>query len=112
MKSKLNILIPFIILVFAFTVQLGISASPIAVVIKVKGTVYVLKDGNKAKADGPRIRITQIRSEIGYDVRQRRVLAGMGITRMGRSVVLEDTPSTRGMAAKIPHLVRVEEIES
>jgi len=54
MKSKLNILIPFIILVFAFTVQLGITASPIAVVIKVKGTVYVLKDGNKAKATTPK----------------------------------------------------------
>ena len=70
------------------------------------------RDGNKAPADGPRLRITQIRSYIGYNARQRKVLIGMGITRNGRTVILEDTPSIRGMIAKIPHLVRVEEIES
>jgi ferric-dicitrate binding protein FerR (iron transport regulator) len=54
MKSKTNILITLIILVFVFTIQLGMSASPIAVVVKVKGTVYVLKDGDKTKSTKPK----------------------------------------------------------
>ena len=59
-----------------------------------------------------RIRITQVKSVVGFDWRQRRVMAGLGLSRPGRSVVLEDTPSVRGMAGKVPHLVRVEEVES
>ena len=57
-----------------------------------------------------KIRITQVRSGMGYSYRQKRVLAGLGLSRPGRSVVREDTPSIRGMCAKISHLVKVEEV--
>jgi large subunit ribosomal protein L30 len=57
-----------------------------------------------------KIRISQYRSGVGFTQKQRRVLQGLGLSRPGRSVVREDTPSIRGMCAKIPHLVRFEEV--
>jgi large subunit ribosomal protein L30 len=69
----------------------------------------------RAKGPGPgkRIRVTQEISFIGFDARQRRVIAGLGLPgRPGRSVELEDTPSTRGMVAMVPHLVRIDEIDA
>ena len=56
-----------------------------------------------------KIRVTQYKSQIGYDRRQRATLRGLGLRRLGHSVEVEDTPATRGMLAKIPHLVRVED---
>jgi large subunit ribosomal protein L30 len=41
--------------------------------------------------------------------RQRETLRGLGLTRIGRSRVLEDTPAVRGMVRKVQHLIRVEE---
>jgi len=58
---------------------------------------------------GKKIRVTQVKSAIGYDRRQRAHLKGLGIRRMNHSVEIEDTPSVRGMINKIPHLVKVEE---
>lgn len=55
------------------------------------------------------IRVTQVRSVIGFDRRQRATLRGLGIRRMHQTVELRDTPPVRGMLAKVPHLVRVEE---
>jgi large subunit ribosomal protein L30 len=68
--------------------------------------------GSKASPAGgakKTITIKQIRSGIGFKFDQRRTLEGLGLRRPGRSVVLEDSPSVRGMVAKIPHLVRIEE---
>ncbi|MBW2422575.1 MAG: 50S ribosomal protein L30 [Deltaproteobacteria bacterium] len=64
-------------------------------------------------ADGGKkmIRIKQIKSGIGYSYRQKRVLVGLGLAKMGRTVIREDTPSIRGMCTKIAHLVEVEEVE-
>ena len=61
-------------------------------------------------AEKKRIRVVQYVSIIGFDWRQRRILAGIGLRRPGTSRVLPDTPSVRGMIAKIPHLVRIEEL--
>ena len=58
------------------------------------------------------LRVRQIKSGIGYSFKQNRVLKGLGLSRPGRSVNREDTPSIRGMCRKIPHLVRVEEVEA
>jgi large subunit ribosomal protein L30 len=58
---------------------------------------------------GRRIRITQVKSAIGYDRRQRATLRGLGIRRMNQTVELEDTPAVRGMVRSIPHLLKVEE---
>jgi large subunit ribosomal protein L30 len=55
------------------------------------------------------LRITLVRSRSGRTEYVRRVLKGMGLTRVNRSVVLANTPEVRGMAEKVKHLVRVEE---
>jgi len=59
-----------------------------------------------------RLRITQVRSQIGFARAQRKVLAGLGLGRIGRSVLRHDDPCVRGMVAKVAHLVRVEEVEA
>ena len=56
-----------------------------------------------------RIRVKQVRSEIGYDRRQRAPLRGLGLRRMNHVVELADTPAVRGMIDKVIHLVVVEE---
>lgn len=58
---------------------------------------------------GETLKVTQVRSTIGRPGWQRQVLIGLGLNRMNRTRVLEDTPSVRGMINKIQHLVRVEE---
>lgn len=55
-----------------------------------------------------KVRVTQIGSPIGRHKSQRATLIGLGLNRLNRSRLLEDTPSVRGMAAKISHLVRLE----
>ena len=57
-----------------------------------------------------RIRVTQIGSPIGRQSDQRKTLIGLGLNKMHRVRELEDTPAVRGMATKVSHLVRVEEI--
>ena len=56
-----------------------------------------------------RIRVTQVRSQIGYEQSQRATLRGLGLRRMNHTVEVEDTPSVRGMIFKVRHLVKVEE---
>jgi large subunit ribosomal protein L30 len=55
-----------------------------------------------------KLKVTLVRSGIGRPERQRRTLKGLGLTRMQRSVVLQDTAAIRGMIRKVQHLVRVE----
>ena len=55
-----------------------------------------------------KIRVTQVKSAIGYDRRQRATLRGLGLRRLHHTVTLEDTPAVRGMIRKVLHLVRVE----
>ena len=54
------------------------------------------------------IKLTLTGSFIGQTRRQRETLKGLGLTRVGRTVVVRDDPPTRGMIGKIAHLVRVE----
>jgi large subunit ribosomal protein L30 len=56
-----------------------------------------------------KLRITWIKSDIGYEARQRRTLRSLGFHRLNQSVVHEDSNSLRGMINKVRHLVRVEE---
>ncbi|MBN1382230.1 MAG: 50S ribosomal protein L30 [Deltaproteobacteria bacterium] len=58
-----------------------------------------------------KLKITQKRSYIGRPTAQRKVLKGMGLGKMNKSVYLDDTPEIRGMVAKVIHLVSVEELE-
>ena len=60
-------------------------------------------------AEMARVAIRWVRSEIGFDRRQRATLRGLGLKRLNQRVELEDTPSVRGMIDKVKHLVVVEE---
>lgn len=55
------------------------------------------------------IKVTQIGSSIGRSKEQRATLVGLGLNKMHKTSVLEDTPSIRGMIRKVSHLVKVEE---
>ncbi len=55
------------------------------------------------------VRVTQVASPIGRRKDQRATLVGLGLNKMHRTRELEDTPSVRGMIAKVHHLVRIEE---
>ena len=57
-----------------------------------------------------KLKVTQIGSPIGRPKDQRATLVGLGLNKMHRTSILEDTPSVRGMCAKVGHLVKVEEI--
>ncbi|MBC2715947.1 MAG: 50S ribosomal protein L30 [Desulfobacteraceae bacterium] len=54
------------------------------------------------------IKITLVKSMNGRPEKHRKVLRGMGLTKMNKTVELEDTPSIRGMVNKVTHLVKVE----
>ncbi len=56
-----------------------------------------------------RLRITQVRSQIGQTARHRGTLRALGLGKIGRTVEREDSPATLGMLRKVRHLVRVEE---
>lgn len=55
-----------------------------------------------------KVAIRWVKSQIGYDQRQRATLRGLGLKRLNQRVELEDTPSVRGMIRKVRHLVVVE----
>ncbi len=55
------------------------------------------------------LRITLVKSPIGYSRRQRGTLRALGLRRMHQTVEHKDTPVIRGMIAAVSHLVRVEE---
>lgn len=57
-----------------------------------------------------KLRVTQVRSEIGRPEAQCRVLKGLGLRGINRFVVVDNTPSFRGMIKKVIHLVTVEEV--
>lgn len=54
------------------------------------------------------LKITLVRSPIGQNERQRATLRGLGLTRLGKTVLRGDTPPVRGMIVKVQHLIRVE----
>lgn len=56
------------------------------------------------------IKVTQISSAIRRQKDQTQTLIGLGLNKLHRFKVLEDTPSVRGMINKVHHLVTVEEV--
>ena len=56
-----------------------------------------------------KIDVEQVRSPIGRPASQRAVLIGLGLNKIGRRSSLEDTSATRGMIAKVAHLIRIVE---
>ena len=55
------------------------------------------------------LKVTQVRSAIGTKPKHRGTLRALGLGRIGRSRILPDRPEIRGMLARVPHLVTVEE---
>jgi large subunit ribosomal protein L30 len=56
-----------------------------------------------------KIRITLVKSGIGYKIDQKQTLTALGFHKLNQSVVHEDSSSVRGMINKVRHLVKVEE---
>jgi len=56
-----------------------------------------------------KLRITQVRSQIGQTQRHRGTLRALGLGKIGRTVEREDSPETLGMLRKVRHLVRIDE---
>jgi large subunit ribosomal protein L30 len=59
-----------------------------------------------------RLRITWVKSSIGYSRRQRATIRALGLKRLGQTVEQKDTQGLRGMVNKVGHLVEVEEVDS
>jgi len=57
------------------------------------------------------LQVTQVRSSIGTKPKQRGTLRALGLGRIGKSNTLPDRPEIRGMIARVPHLVQVQEVD-
>ncbi len=62
-----------------------------------------------AKQTGKTLKITLVKSPIGFNKNQATVVESIGLRRIRHTVELADTPETRGMVFKVRHLVTVEE---
>ena len=58
-----------------------------------------------------RLAITLVRSWVGSPRKQRLVLGGLGLRKMHQTVIRPDTPEVRGMIRRIPHMLKVEELD-
>lgn len=56
------------------------------------------------------LRVTLVKSPIGYAETQKKTVISLGLTRLNKSRDHRDTPQIRGMINKVKHLVKVEEI--
>ena len=63
----------------------------------------------KRNESAPRVRVTLVKSWIGYEDRHERIVRGLGLRRIGHSVDVVDNPSVRGMIRAVRHLVRTTE---
>ena len=66
------------------------------------------KKAAKKAAETKRVKVTLVKSTIGFDKKQAAVVQGMGLRRINHTVELADTPSIRGMIHKVRHLVTVQ----
>jgi large subunit ribosomal protein L30 len=55
------------------------------------------------------LKVTQLRSGIGFDRKQKLALRGLGLRRIRHTVEVPDTPAIRGLILKVRHLVQIEE---
>lgn len=61
------------------------------------------------KAEGKIIKVTLVKSAIGFPVPQKATVRALGLHRLHQTVEHKDTPALRGMLAKVVHLIRIEE---
>ncbi len=62
-----------------------------------------------AESKAGKLRVTLVRSPIGYDWRQKRTVRALGLRHLNQTVEHSDSPAIRGMLAKVRHLVKIEE---
>jgi large subunit ribosomal protein L30 len=62
---------------------------------------------SKKEAASTKIRIQYYRSAIGFNVKQKQTVKGLGFGKLNTTREVTDSPGIRGMVAKIPHLVRI-----
>ncbi len=60
----------------------------------------------------PLLKLTQVKSAIGTKPVHRGTLRALGLGRIGKTHTLPDRPEIRGMIARVPHLITIEEVES
>ena len=66
------------------------------------------KKTENTTADGS-IKIQYYRSSIGYSTKQKNIVKALGITKLNQTVTLPDSAASRGIVAKVPHLLRIVE---
>jgi len=62
------------------------------------------------KPNAKTLRVTLVRSALGYTQRHKDTVRSLGLRRLHQTVELADSPNLRGMLAKVAHLVKVEEL--
>jgi large subunit ribosomal protein L30 len=67
------------------------------------------QENSSNSGGGGSIRIQYYRSSIGYSSKQKQIVRSLGITKLNQTVERPDTPSMRGIVAKVPHLLRIVE---
>ncbi len=65
-----------------------------------------------SESGGKMLKITLVKSPIGYNHKQKATVKSLGLRRMSQTVLIGDAPQVRGMVAKVSHLVKVEEVEA
>jgi large subunit ribosomal protein L30 len=60
----------------------------------------------------PALKVTQVKSSIGSKPKHRGTLRALGLGRIGKTNTMPDRPEIRGMIARVPHLIDVQEVES
>ena len=67
------------------------------------------KTKRKSKKKEKLIRVTLVKSPIGYNLSQKRTVKALGLRKMNQTVEHNDSPTLRGMLNKVSHLIQVEE---
>ncbi len=65
------------------------------------------ENNQQGGAGGGKIRIQYYRSSIGFPKTQKQVVKSVGFTKLNQTIERPDTPSMRGVVAKVPHLLRI-----
>ena len=65
------------------------------------------EESKQQSEGGGKIRIQYYRSATGYSKEQKEIVRSVGFTKLNQVVERPDTPATRGVVAKVPHLIRI-----
>jgi len=66
---------------------------------------------SKNKKTGPKLKVTYVKSTIGYNKNQAKIIEALGFKTLNTTRILPDNPCIRGSLFKVKHLVTVEEIK-